>query len=105
METRAIVVKNIEVLDAPPGGGGRPGGGPGGPGPLERLRRLAVRVLLVALVLAVAIPAVVVGGACVVVAIVAGILLWAIRRLTGGRGAPVVTLTGVRRVPPGPSAP
>jgi hypothetical protein len=83
METRAIVVKNIEVLDAPPGGGGSPGGGPGGPGPLERLRRLAVRVLLVALVLAVAIPAVVVGGACVVVAIVAGILLWAIRRLAG----------------------
>lgn len=109
METRAIVVKNIEVLDAPPGGTGGPGGGdgrgPDGPGPLARLRGILRRVLLVALVLAVAIPAVVLGGACVVAAIVGAILLWAVRRLTGGRGAPTVRLTGVRRAPPGPSAP
>lgn len=87
METRAIVVKNIEVLDAPPGGGGGPGGRqPGGPGPPGWLRRLLLRVLRVALVLVIAIPAMVLGGACVVVAIVAGILLWAIRRLSGARG-------------------
>ena len=106
METRAIVVKNIEVLDAPPAGAGGPGGRPPeGPGPLGWLRRLLARALLVALVVAVAVPAVVLGGACVVAAIVGAILLWAIRLLTGRRGAPMVTLRGVRRGPPGPSAP
>jgi hypothetical protein len=106
MEDRAIVVKNIEVIDAVPGGGrGRSGGAPGGPDPLRTLGRVVRRVLLVAVALALAVPAVVIGGACVVTALVAALLLWGIRRLLGAGGGPTVTLTGVRRVPPGPSAP
>jgi hypothetical protein len=110
METRAIVVKNIEVLDAPPegnpgggpGGGGPGGGGPGGgdgPGghgsggsgprgrrksrPRGPLQRFVITVLAVAFLVVVAVPAVVLGGACLIVAIVGAILLWAIRRLAG----------------------
>lgn len=78
METRTIVVKDVEVIDrGPPPEGGH--GGP--PGPLQALGRLLLRVAAAALVLALVIPAVVLGGACVVVAIVVALVTWAVRRI------------------------
>lgn len=96
METRTIVVKNIEI-----GGSGGPPPGGGGPGPLAGLARIVVRVLLVALALALVIPAIVLGGACVVAALVVGVLLWALRRLLGVRSGPVVRVTGMGMPFPG----
>lgn len=102
METRTIVVKNIEVGGSSGGaGGGAPGGGPG---PLAGLARVVVRVLLVVLALALVIPAIVLGGACVVAALVIGVLLWALRRLFGVRAGPTIRVTGIGMPFPGAPA-
>lgn len=100
METRTIVVKNIEIGGGPPAGGaGSPaGGGTGGPGgnPLAWLLRLAFRVVLVVLALAIAIPVIVLGAGCMVVAVVIGLLLWGIRRIFGVRVGPQVSVSAMR---------
>lgn len=102
METRTIVVKNIEVGGSPGGAGGAPGGGRD---PLAGLARIVVRVLLVVLALALVIPAIVLGGACVVAALVIGVLLWALRRLLGVRAGPAIRVTGIGMpFPGGPAA-
>ena len=77
METRAIVVKDIEVIDRgpAPGGGGRP------PGPGSGLVRFLVRVAAVLLALALLVPAVVLGAACAAALLVAALVGWAIRRI------------------------
>jgi hypothetical protein len=106
METRRIVVKNIEV-------GGSPEGGPAGGGspeddPLAGLVRIVVRVLVVLLALAIAIPVIVLGAGCLVVAIVIGLVLWGVRRILGVRAGPKVSVTamhsGFPGSTPGPSA-
>ena len=100
METRTIVVKNIEIGGGPPdgGAGGPAGGGTGGPGgnPLAWLLRLAFRVVLVVLALAIAIPVIVLGAGCLVVAVVIGLLLWGIRRIFGVRVGPQVSVSAMR---------
>jgi nitrate reductase gamma subunit len=45
------------------------------------VQRFVIRLLAVAFLVVVAVPAVVLGGACLIAAIVGAILLWAIRRL------------------------
>ncbi len=98
METRAIVVKNIEIGGSP---AGTPGAGGGGPGPFAAVARVVVRILLVVLALALVIPAIVLGGACVVAVLVVGVLLWAARRLLGVRAGPTVRVTGIGMPFPG----
>ena len=95
METRTIVVKNIEIGGGP---GSPAGGGAGGPGgnPLAWLLRLAFRVVVVVLALAIAIPVIVLGAGCLVVAVVIGLLLWGIRRIFGVRVGPQVSVSAMR---------
>ena len=79
MESREIVVKRIEIGSGPqPAAGGAPGAGPRSP-----LGRAMVRMLLVVLAVALLVPAVVLGGACIVTLIVFAILRVAIRRIAG----------------------
>jgi hypothetical protein len=97
METRTIVVKNIEIGGGPPAGGaGGPAGGGTGGNPLAWLLRLAFRVVLVVLALAIAIPVIVLGAGCLVVAVVIGLLLWGIRRIFGVRVGPQVSVSAMR---------
>ena len=95
METRTIVVKNIEIGGSPSGPAGGGTGGPGG-NPLAWLLRLAFRVVLVVLALAIAIPVIVLGAGCLVVAVVIGLLLWGIRRIFGVRVGPQVSVSAMR---------
>ena len=86
METRTIVVKNIEIG---PGSGAGTGGGTGGGGggnPMASLVRLLFRIVLVVLALAIVIPLVVLGVGCFLIAAVVGLLLWGMRRIFGVRG-------------------
>ena len=76
METRAIVVKDIEVIDRGPHLGGgpprRPGSGPA---------RMVVRALAALAALAILVPAVVLGGACAVALVLVALAGWAVRRI------------------------
>jgi hypothetical protein len=92
METRTIVVKNIEIG---PGSGGGTGGGTGGGGgnPLAGLVRLVFRVVLVVLALAIVIPLVVLGVGCFLIAAVVGLLLWGMRRIFGVRGGSRISVS------------
>lgn len=96
MESREIVVKDIEIGPGPGGGASAP---PRGGSPFAGLGRTVRRVFLVLLALALAIPAIVLGGACVIVALVLGLLVWALRRILGVRGGATVRIGGVG-VPP-----
>lgn len=79
MESREIVLKRIEIGSRPqPSAGGASGAGPG-----PTLGRAIVRVLLVILAVALIVPAVVLGGACIVTLLVFAILRVAIRRIAG----------------------
>lgn len=94
METRTIVVKNIEIGPAA-GVGTSGGGGSGGGGgnPLAWLVRLVVRVALVVVALAIVIPLVVLGLGCFLIAVVVGLLIWGMRRIFGVRGGPRVKVS------------
>ena len=97
METRTIVVKNIEIG---PGSGAGPGGGTGGGGgggnPMAGLIRLLFRIVLVVLALAIVIPLVVLGVGCFLIAAVVGLLLWGMRRIFGVRGGSRISVsTGI----------
>lgn len=92
MERREIVVKDIEIG---PGRTAPAGGGASGGGPPAGLGRTVRRVFLVLLALALAIPAIVLGGACVIVALVLGLLAWALRRILGVRGGASFRVTGI----------
>ena len=94
METRRIVVKNIEIGGGP--AGGPAGGGVAAPGgnPLAGLMRVVVRVLVVVLALAIAIPVIVLGAGCLVVAVVIGLVLWGVRRILGATPGPAATEPG-----------
>jgi hypothetical protein len=99
METRTIVVKNIEIgpgSGAGPGGGTGGGGGGGGGNPMPGLVRLLFRVVLVVLALAIVIPLVVLGVGCFLIAAVVGLLLWGMRRIFGVRGGSRISVsTGI----------
>ena len=93
METRTIVVKNIEIG---PGSGAGPGGGTGGGGggnPMAGLVRLLFRIVLVVLALAIVIPLVVLGVGCFLIAAVVGLLLWGMRRIFGVRGGSRISVS------------
>jgi len=96
METRTIVVKNIEIG---PGSGAGTGGGTGGGGgrsPLAGLVRLVFRIVLVLLALAIVIPLLVLGVGCFLIAAVVGLLLWGMRRIFGVRGGSRISVsTGI----------
>ena len=98
METRTIVVKNIEIG---PGSGAGPGGGTGGGGgggnPMAGLIRLLFRIVLVVLALAIVIPLVVLGVGCFLIAAVVGLLLWGMRRIFGVRGGSRISVSA--RIP------
>ena len=87
METRTIVVKNIEIGPGSGAGtGGGTGGGGGGGNPMAGLVRLLFRIVLVVLALAIVIPLVILGVGCFLIAAVVGLLLWGMRRIFGVRG-------------------
>ena len=93
METRTIVVKNIEIG---PGSGAGTGGGTGGGGggnPMASLVRLLFRIVLVVLALAIVIPLVVLGVGCFLIAAVVGLLLWGMRRIFGVRGGSRISVS------------
>ena len=93
METRTIVVKNIEIG---PGSSAGPGGGTGGGGggnPMAGLVRLLFRIVLVVLALAIVIPLVVLGVGCFLIAAVVGLLLWGMRRIFGVRGGSRISVS------------
>ena len=93
METRTIVVKNIEIG---PGSGTGTGGGTGGGGgsnPMAGLVRLLFRIVLVVLALAIVIPLVVLGVGCFLIAAVVGLLLWGMRRIFGVRGGSRISVS------------
>ena len=93
METRTIVVKNIEIG---PGSGTGTGGGTGGGGggnPMAGLVRLVFRIVLVVLALAIVIPLVVLGVGCFLIAAVVGLLLWGMRRIFGVRGGSRISVS------------
>jgi hypothetical protein len=85
METRTIVVKNIEIGPGSGAGtGGGTGGGGGGRNPLA---------VLVVLALAIVIPLVVLGVGCFLIAAVVGLLLWGMRRIFGVRGGSRISVS------------
>ena len=93
METRTIVVKNIEIG---PGSGTGTGGGTGGGGggnPMAGLVRLVFRIVLVVLALAIVIPLVILGVGCFLIAAVVGLLLWGMRRIFGVRGGSRISVS------------
>ena len=93
METRTIVVKNIEIG---PGSGTGTGGGTGGGGggnPMAGLVRLLFRIVLVVLALAIVIPLVILGVGCFLIAAVVGLLLWGMRRIFGVRGGSRISVS------------
>ena len=92
METRTIVVKNIEIG---PGSGTGTGGGTGGGGgnPIAGLVRLLFRIVLVVLALAIVIPLVILGVGCFLIAAVVGLLLWGMRRIFGVRGGSRISVS------------
>ena len=92
METRTIVVKNIEIG---PGSGAGTGGGTGGGGgnPMAGLVRLLFRIVLVVLALAIVIPLVILGVGCFLIAAVVGLLLWGMRRIFGVRGGSRISVS------------
>ena len=98
MESREIVVKDIEIGPGPGGGASAP---PRSGRPFAGLGRTVRRVFLVLLALALAIPAIVLGGACVIVALVLGLLAWALRRILGVRGGATVRVVGAGAPPSG----
>ena len=80
MEGREIVVKRIEIGGDPaPGAPGGPGAGSG----RSPLVRALLRIVGILLVVGIAVPAVVLGGACIVAAVVVALVAWAIRRIVG----------------------
>ena len=94
METRTIVVKNIEIGPGSGAGtGGGTGGGGGGGNPMAGLRRLLFRIVLVVLALAIVIPLVVLGVGCFLIAAVVGLLLWGMRRIFGVRGGSRISVS------------
>jgi hypothetical protein len=94
MESRTIVVKNIEIGPGSGAGtGGGTGGGGGGRNPLAGLVRLVFRVVLVVLALAIVIPLVVLGVGCFLIAAVVGLLLWGMRRIFGIRGGSRISVS------------
>ena len=94
METRTIVVKNIEIGPGSGAGtGGGTGGGGGGGNPMAGLVRLLFRIVLVVLALAIVIPLVVLGVGCFLIAAVVGLLLWGMRRIFGVRGGSRISVS------------
>lgn len=79
MESREIVVKRIEVDT----GAVPPAGGAQGRGPRSAAGQLLIRILAAVLFVALAVPAIVLGGACIVTALVVAIVLWSVRRIAG----------------------
>jgi hypothetical protein len=96
METRTIVVKNIEIGPSSGAGTGGGTGGGGGRRPLAGLVRLVFRIVLVLLALAIVIPLLVLGVGCFLIAAVVGLLLWGMRRIFGVRGGSRISVsTGI----------
>ena len=94
METRTIVVKNIEIGPGSGAGtGGGTGGGGGGGNPMAGLVRLLFRIVLVVLALAIVIPLVILGVGCFLIAAVVGLLLWGMRRIFGVRGGSRISVS------------
>ncbi len=91
METRTIVVKNIEI--GPASGGGAGGGTGGGGNPVAGLVRVLIRIALVVLALAIVIPIVVLGLGCFLIAAVVGLLIWGMRRIFGVRGGSRISVS------------
>ena len=94
METRTIVVKNIEIGPGSGAGtGGGTGGGGGGGNPMAGPVRLLFRIVLVVLALAIVIPLVILGVGCFLIAAVVGLLLWGMRRIFGVRGGSRISVS------------